>query len=125
VDKNRLNSMFMLVAVMAATQAQTVSPASRAAATCTQPDQKATIVRTVVPSIRGPGNLGRVTVLITVDVDAFGKVSGAKVSQSSGYAEVDRSVMRAALASTYKAAIVNCAPASGSYTFRADFRPGP
>ncbi|MGA7747283.1 MAG: energy transducer TonB [Candidatus Aquilonibacter sp.] len=116
--------------MMLLTTEQTIAQSSlpSSAAACAEPNQSATIVKPVAPEYpmaeRSAG-LGTINVLVIVSVDASGSAVGAKVGRSSGFADFDEATMRAALASTYKPAIVNCAPASGTYPFRAQFRPGP
>lgn len=66
-----------------------------------------------------------VSAVVAVKVGADGKPHGVTIYKSSGNANVDRAVITAAEKSTYTPRLVNCAPHSGVYLFKADFAPSP
>lgn len=66
---------------------------------------------------------GRVVVMVTVNIDAAGKVASTHVARSSGIPRLDAAVVEAAARSTYSAKIVDCKAVAGSYTFATQFNP--
>jgi TonB family protein len=62
---------------------------------------------------------------VTVTIGPDGKPTSARIFRSSGNADVDRAVLTAAEKSTYSPKYVDCKAVTGTYLFRADFKPGP
>jgi TonB family protein len=107
------------------TAAPVAAPAATPAApACKTPYQEATASNAVTPdypdSARELG-LGDVTVMVEVTVGPTGALEAASVERSGGNMAIDQAALRAARESTYLPKIVNCAPTSGTYLFRADF----
>jgi TonB family protein len=67
--------------------------------------------------------LGPVTVLVVVTIGPTGSLVDAKIQQSSNNGAIDQAAIRAAKQSQYAPKLVNCAPTTGSYIFRAEFNP--
>lgn len=55
-------------------------------------------------------------VYVDVDVAATGRVSWVHLAKSSGNDLIDESALKAAYASTYKAASLRCSPSPGNIT---------
>ncbi|MGA8840791.1 MAG: energy transducer TonB, partial [Candidatus Aquilonibacter sp.] len=93
---------------------------------CANPNQEATVTNPMSPdypdSARDLG-LGPVTVLVVVTIGPTGSLVDAKIQQSSNNSAIDQAAIRAARQSQYAPKLVNCAPTSGSYIFRAEFNP--
>ncbi|MBV9718944.1 MAG: M56 family metallopeptidase [Candidatus Eremiobacteraeota bacterium] len=85
------------------------------------PPEALNAVRPDLPRSEQPSHT--VSAVVVVNVAANGKAAGARIERSSGDAAVDRSVVKAALLSTYRAKLVNCAPVDGIYLFKATFSP--
>jgi TonB family protein len=66
---------------------------------------------------------GPVTALVRVTIGTNGTVLAASIYTSTGSADLDRAALRAARASTYAPKLVNCRPVTGTYIFRAEFKP--
>lgn len=115
--------VFAGLAVASAAHASAATPAPAASGCAeTQP----AIVKAAQPGY--PASSMRfvqspVSVQVMVMVDANGSVATASVAQSSGYADVDASALKAAMASTYRPRMVHCKPAEGLYLFNATFAP--
>ncbi len=95
-----------------------------AQAACKNPNAEPKALDAVAPNLpksEMPNN--PVTAVIAVNVGADGKAHGAHIYKSSGIANVDHAVLVAAEKSTYAPRLVNCAPHSGVYLFKADFAP--
>jgi periplasmic protein TonB len=103
--------------------AETQVPATSAPA-CANPNRDASVSNEVLPDYPDSArdmNLGPVTVLVEVTLDANGTLIGTKIAQSSDNAAIDQAALRAAHESTYAPRLVDCVPAGGEYLFRADF----
>ena len=102
------------------------TPAPTAKPACANPNQEATVTNAMQPeypqSAQDQG-LGPVTVLVQVTVGPSGGLVDAKVYKSSNNMAVDQAAIRAARQSQYAPRLVNCAPTTGDYIFRADFQP--
>lgn len=99
--------------------------ATPAAPSCADPNADATVTNVATPDYPDSARdlqLGNVSVLVKVTLDARGALVGATIAQSSGNLAVDDAALRAARQSTYAPRIVNCVPSAGSYIFRADFQ---
>lgn len=98
--------------------------AAVAAAACANPNIEPSVVVPVPPDL-GKSKVPKqnYSAVVAVTIAPNGKVAGAKVYKSSGNATVDSAVVAAAEKSTYSPKLVNCAPAQGTYLFRADFEP--
>jgi len=70
----------------------------------------------VFPDAPKPASMGPVVVTVKVQIAADGSVADAAILSSSGSSQVDRSALRPARGSTYKAATKPCQPIAGSYT---------
>ncbi len=66
---------------------------------------------------------GSVVVLVTVTIDATGKVVSTQVARSSGIPTLDAAAVEAATKSTYSPKVVDCKTVDGSYSFAAQFNP--
>ena len=74
-----------------------------------------------VPRIaQAQGQTGMTTVL--VDLDAAGRLTGARVTESSGFDPLDREALRSVELSRYSAEVRDCRAVGGSYTVEVDFR---
>jgi len=62
------------------------------------------------------------TAQVQVTLDAAGHVTGLQIYQSAGDPRLDRAAVIAARASTYAPALVDCAPAGGTYLFQVEFQ---
>ena len=102
------------------------TPAPTAKPACANPNQDATVTTAMQPeypqSAQDQG-LGPVTVLVQVTVGPSGNLVDAKVYKSSNNMAVDNAAIRAARQSQYAPKLINCAPTTGDYIFRADFQP--
>lgn len=100
----------------------TVMP-SPPVSTC--PTTPATIVKPAQPVYPRslPAHTPPLTVTVQVTVNPDGSVKGARVWQSSDYAEADTAALAAAAASTYRPKMVNCEPVEGTYLLHSDFLP--
>lgn len=102
---------------------ETEAPGTPAPA-CANPNRDASVTNAVPPDYPDSArdiNLGPVTVLVQVTLDANGALVSTKIAQSSDNAAIDQAAVRAARESTYAARLVNCEPTAGDYIFRADF----
>ena len=61
------------------------------------------------------------TASIRVEIDEQGRVTGAKLAQTSGSAGLDEVAIQMARAATYTPALVKCRPVASSYTFSVKF----
>jgi periplasmic protein TonB len=61
------------------------------------------------------------TAYVRVRLDASGMLSQAEIARSSGAGILDLAAIRAVEDSTFRPAIVNCSPASGTYIIIVDF----
>lgn len=93
------------------------------AAACTDPNASATITKPAMPNIPHSAAPLRGFVNVLVTIASNGAVSKAVVDHSSGNAQVDAAVLKAATTSTYSPALKNCKPVAGAYTFHAEFAP--
>jgi TonB family protein len=104
----------------AAPPAETPKPA------CANPNVEATVTNAVQPdypeSARDLG-LGAVSVEIEVTVGPSGNLISATVYKSASNMAIDQAALRAARQSAYSPKLINCAPTTGNYLFRADFQP--
>jgi TonB family protein len=94
---------------------------------CANPNVDASVINPVQPDYPDSAreaNLGPVTVQVEVTVGPSGTLVGAKIYKSSNNMAVDMAALRAARQSTYSPKLVDCAPTTGDYLFRADFQPG-
>lgn len=93
---------------------------------CPHPNVRATAINLVQPdypeSARQLG-MRAVTVEVEVTVGPSGNLLDANVSKSSKNMAIDQAALRAARQSSYSPKLVNCAPATGHYLFRARFQP--
>lgn len=104
--------------------ASTPTPTPKPA--CAVPFKEAAAVNLVTPEYpeqARESNLGPVVVIVKITLSASASVLDASVLQSSSNSQIDRAAVRAARESSYSAKTENCAPVSGSYTFRANFDP--
>jgi TonB family protein len=69
-------------------------------------------------------NLGPVTILVKVAVNADGSVDSAEIFQSSNNAALDLGALRAARQSQYSPMTVNCVSQNGTATLTIDMVPG-
>jgi protein TonB len=103
-----------------------VAPPATQKPACANPNVEATVTNPVQPdypeSARSLG-LGAVSVEVEVTVGPSGNLVGTKVYKSSNNMSIDQSALRAARQSTYSPKLINCAPTTGDYIFRADFQP--
>jgi TonB family protein len=99
---------------------------SLAQATCAQPFREAQVTKPqepVYPPSAKALNLGILSSVVEITVDAAGKVAAARTYKSSGNAAVDESALKAAYASSYAPKLVNCQAVAGIYLFKALFEP--
>jgi protein TonB len=61
------------------------------------------------------------TAYVRVHLDASGALSQTEIARSSGAGILDFAALRAVGKSTFRPAIVNCSPASGTYIIIVDF----
>jgi TonB family protein len=73
------------------------------------------------PAAAGLG-LGNLEVLVEVQVDAAGGVTGTKIVQSSGYDVIDAAAIASAEGTTYRPAMRNCVPVPMRALFKVVFR---
>jgi TonB family protein len=91
-------------------------------AACANPNVDALVTKPAEPQMpRGFKAGGSAVVAVTIAPN--GSVTHASVLKSSGNAQIDRSVLDAARHSTYSPKLVDCKAVTGSYLFRADFKP--
>jgi TonB family protein len=91
-------------------------------AACANPNVDALVTKPAEPQMpRGFKAGGSAVVAVTIAPN--GSVTHANVLKSSGNAQIDRSVLDAARHSTYSPKLVDCKAVTGSYLFRADFKP--
>ena len=93
---------------------------------CAVPTKDATMVNGVAPEypeVAKEQNLGPVVVLVKITLSASASVQDASILQSSGNSAIDRAAIVAARQSSYSAAVENCQPVAGTYSFRASFDP--
>ena len=69
------------------------------------------------------GKTGKTT--LVVDIDAAGRLTAARVGDSSGFAPLDAAALRSARMSRYVPEIRNCAAVGGTYSLEVDFRQTP
>lgn len=94
------------------------------ASSCATPNADPTALSAAMPDLpKSETPNHKVTALVTVTIAPSGKPTAAHIYRSSGYAAVDRSVITAALKSTYSPKMANCVAVTGTYLFRADFAP--
>lgn len=100
-------------------------PGSAAVATaCSDPNASPKAIVPAPPQLpRSQWPSRPVTAIVAVTVAPDGKPAAARIYRSSGDAGVDRAVLAAAEKSTYSPKLVNCAPARGTYLFKATFGP--
>jgi TonB family protein len=94
------------------------------APSCATPNAEAATINVVPPDYPDSARdlqLGAVSALVLVTLDAHGALQNARIAQSSGNLAIDQAALRSARASTYSAKIANCVPVAGSYIFHADF----
>jgi TonB family protein len=99
---------------------------SLAQATCAQPFREAVVTKPqapIYPQSAKALNLGLLSSVVEVTVDATGKVAAASIYKSSGNAAVDESALQAANATSYAPKLVNCQAVAGRYLFKALFEP--
>jgi hypothetical protein len=96
-------------------------------ANCAQPFVNATVTLPVQPDfpelVRNEGFSGVAISIIAVAVDPQGKLVDAWIWAKTGYPAIDEAALKAAQQSKYSGATSYCRPVSGTYLFRADFRP--
>jgi TonB family protein len=110
----------------ASLEANAVQPSQIAQAACKNPNAPPEALNPVPPELpKSPRLTQPVSAVVVVKVGADGKAHGATVYKSSGNSIFDQAVLVAAEKSTYTPRLVNCAPESGVYLFRADFTPEP
>jgi len=93
---------------------------------CQVPFKEAAAVNLVTPEYpeaAREANLGPVVVIVKITLSASASVLDASVLQTSNNSQIDRAAVQAARQSSYSPKLDNCAPVSGSYTFRANFDP--
>lgn len=93
---------------------------------CADPSKEATMVNGVTPEYPDSAkeqNLGPVTVVVKITLSASASVIDASIIQSSSNNAIDRAALSAARQSSYSPKLENCAPVSGSYSFKANFDP--
>jgi TonB family protein len=111
-----------------AAPAQGRLPASTfvADAACKTPNADPTAIDPAPPQLpKSQLPKDKVSAEVTVTIGPDGKPAGARIFRSSGDADVDHAVLAAAEKSTYSPKYVNCKAVTGTYLFRADFKPGP
>lgn len=116
----------LLPAAAGATPLQPTAATSIVAAdgACKNPNAGPTASNAVAPNLpKSQWPQENVSAIVLVTVSASGKATAARVSRSSGYANVDRAVLTAAEKSAYSPKLVNCIPSAGSYLFKAQFSP--
>ncbi|MBV9149053.1 MAG: energy transducer TonB [Candidatus Eremiobacteraeota bacterium] len=105
---------------------QVAAPTPTPKPACADPFRDATMTNGVSPeypeSAKEQG-LGPVTVIVKITLSPGASVESATVLQSSGNMAIDQAAMLAARQSSYAPKLVNCAPAEGTYSFRANFDP--
>jgi TonB family protein len=87
--------------------------------------EAARLVRSVAPEDVDADRAGvslPATVVVTVSVDANGRVSGVRTEHSSGSIFLDREALAAARASSYAPAKVDGKPTAGTYRAVYEFR---
>ena len=93
---------------------------------CSIPDKDVTVAQAAIPgypdSARDLG-MGPVVVYVQVTVNPDGSLTHAVITQSSNNSAIDQAALRAARASIYSPKIVGCQAMTGTFIFRADFRP--
>lgn len=95
-----------------------------AVASCQNPNAEVSALNPAAPDLpRAQMPAHPVSAIVEVTVAASGKATAARVYKSSGNANVDRAVVTAAEKSTYSPKRVNCTAVSGTYLFRANFKP--
>jgi protein TonB len=118
-----------VVPVPSRTAAATATPAPTPSATavaqaCAQHDISPAVTATadpvdIPPEARASKASG--TAAIQVQIDPQGRVTTARVSQSSGSAGLDAVAMQMAKSATYSPALVRCKAVSSTYTFSVKF----
>lgn len=103
---------------------QTSSTAPIVASTCTKPNAEPEAINPQPPQLaKTQWPKQKVSAQVAVSIAPSGKVTGAKIYQSSGDTAVDKAVLTAAEKSAYSPKIVNCVAVQGTYLFKADFAP--
>ena len=69
------------------------------------------------------GKTGMTT--LVVDLDAAGRLTAARVGDSSGFGPLDEAALRSARMSRFAPEIRNCTPIGGTYAMEVDFRAAP
>ncbi len=107
-------------------QAKVAAPPPTPKPACADPYREATMTNGVSPeypeSAKEQG-LGPVTVIVKITLSPAASVESASVLQSSGNMAVDQAAIIAARQSSYAPKLMNCQPAEGTYSFRANFDP--
>ncbi len=106
--------------------ALTTNGAATVAVSCKDPNAEPQALNPAEPHLpKSEWPTHKVSAIVAVKVGANGKAAGARVYHSSGNANLDRAVLKAAEESTYTPRLVNCVPEDGVYLFTAEFGPGP
>lgn len=111
-----MRPIFCILIAVAAMFCITVRPATAA---CSAPDLPATLVRGVPPEYPAAArslNLGARAVIVRAYVNEFSSVTGVRIVQSSGNADIDKAALRAAELSTYDAPKRRCRAVPGLVT---------
>ncbi|MDP9018778.1 MAG: TonB family protein [Candidatus Eremiobacteraeota bacterium] len=93
---------------------------------CATPFKDATPVNLVSPEYpesAKEANIGPAVVIVKITLSASASVLDASVISSSGNSALDRAAISAAKQSSYSPKVVDCAPVTGDYSFRANFDP--
>lgn len=113
-----------MIALLAFVAALTPAPSP----SCATPEAEAQVISAPAalpyPQSARALDVGPVSVLVEVRVEADGSVGSAAIYKSSGNVAIDSVAYRAAKAATYSPKIVRCQPVAADYLFRAEFNPG-
>lgn len=102
----------------------TASPQPVAGGACVRPDASPSVSASPpVADIPPEARIAKVsgTAAIAVSLDAQGRVTGAKVAQSSGSTGLDQAALQMAQNATYAPKLTACKPVPGDYTFTVKF----
>jgi TonB family protein len=91
-------------------------------AACANPNVEALVTKPAQPQMPHGLKAGG-SAIVAVTIAPNGSVTRASVWESSGNAQIDRSVLDAARHSKYSPKLVDCKPVAGRYLFRASFEP--
>jgi len=89
-------------------------------------DRDVTVVKEMAPAVPGDAWAGRPTgtertATVRVSVGPDGKLTGARIAESTGIPVMDAAALAAAQQSTYLPRMVNCRPVAGDAYFKVSF----